>query len=180
MTDRELEDFIHHGETGFLAFAMMFGDGWAQHAIDIAKELRARLAQPELGVTLTIAKHPVSLGIPSEYRLSKESLEDVVLERESTCAQCEKKASDGWALYCVDCLREFYKHDPTNKREWVGLTDVEMLVAAFQAGFDVHEDFDNEDDPDTLHWWSEDGEPCDDTLHKLRNIIEAKLKDKNI
>ena len=66
------------------------------------------------------------------------------------------------------------------KKEWVGLTDVEMLVAAFQAGFDVHEDFDNEDDPDTLHWWSEDGEPCDDTLHKLRNIIEAKLKDKNI
>ena len=68
----------------------------------------------------------------------------------------------------------------TKKKEWVGLTDVEMLVAAFQAGFDVHEDFDNEDDPDTLHWWSEDGEPCDDTLHKLRNIIEAKLKDKNI
>ena len=44
--------------------------------------LRTALAQPELGVTLTIAKHPVSLGIPSEYRLSKESLEDVVLERE--------------------------------------------------------------------------------------------------
>lgn len=37
-------------------------------------------------------------------------------QHESTCAQCEKKASDGWALYCVDCLREFYKHDPTNKR----------------------------------------------------------------
>jgi hypothetical protein len=47
MTDKELEEFIHHGETGFLAFAMMFGEGWAQRAIDIAKELRARLAQPE-------------------------------------------------------------------------------------------------------------------------------------
>ena len=47
-------------------------------------------------------------------------------QHESTCAQCEKKASDGWALYCVDCLREFYKHDPTTKREWVELTDEEM------------------------------------------------------
>ncbi len=65
------------------------------------------------------------------------------------------------------------------KKEWVGLTDEEMLVAAFQAGFDVHEDYDSEDDPDTLHWWSEDGEPCDYTLHKLRDIIEAKLKEKN-
>ena len=47
MTDKELEDFIHHGETGFLAFAMMFGDGWAQQAIAIAKELRAKLNEPE-------------------------------------------------------------------------------------------------------------------------------------
>ena len=47
MTDRELQDFIEHGETGFVEFAMMFGDGWAKHAIEIAKKLRARLAQPE-------------------------------------------------------------------------------------------------------------------------------------
>ena len=46
-------------------------------------------------------------------------------QRESTCAECDKKQSDGWALYCVGCLREFYKDDPTNKREWVGLTDKE-------------------------------------------------------
>ena len=65
------------------------------------------------------------------------------------------------------------------KKEWVGLTNEEMMVAAFQAGFDVHEDYDNEDDPDELHWWTEDGDSSDDTLHKLRDIIEAKLKDKN-
>lgn len=65
------------------------------------------------------------------------------------------------------------------EKEWVGLTDEEMLVAAFQAGFDVHEDYDNEDDPDALHCWSEDGDQCDYTLHKLRDIIEAKLKEKN-
>ena len=49
------------------------------HAIEA---LRVALAQPELGVTLTAAKHPVSLSKPSGYKLSKESLEDVVLERE--------------------------------------------------------------------------------------------------
>jgi hypothetical protein len=47
MTGKEIEDFIHRGEMGFLAFAMIFGDGWAKQAIDIAKALRARLTQPE-------------------------------------------------------------------------------------------------------------------------------------
>ena len=47
MTDRELKDFIEHGENGFVDFALTFGDGWAIHAIEIAKELRARLAQTE-------------------------------------------------------------------------------------------------------------------------------------
>jgi len=72
-----------------------------------------------------------------------------------------------------------YTAHATPQRIWQGLTDEEMMVAAFQAGFDVHEDYDNEDDPDSLHWWSDDGDQCDDTLHKLRDIIEAKLKDKN-
>ena len=47
MTDKELQDFIKHGETGFVEFAMVFGDGWARHAIEIAKELRTRLSQCE-------------------------------------------------------------------------------------------------------------------------------------
>lgn len=40
MTDKELQDFIEHGENGFVEFAMVFGDGWAKHAIEIAKESR--------------------------------------------------------------------------------------------------------------------------------------------
>ena len=47
MTDKELQDFIKHGETGFVEFAMVFGDGWARHAIEIAKALRARISQCE-------------------------------------------------------------------------------------------------------------------------------------
>ena len=34
--------------------------------------------------------------------------------RESSCAECGKKASEGWALYCVECSAPM--------REWVGLT----------------------------------------------------------
>ena len=58
-------------------------------------------------------------------------------QHESTCAECDKKQSDGWALYCVNCLREFYKHDPTNKREWVNLTveERETLRDAYQDSF---------------------------------------------
>ena len=65
------------------------------------------------------------------------------------------------------------------KREWVGLTDEEVMVAAWKAGFDIHEDYDNDDDPEAMHWWSADGEVCDDSLLKLRDLIEAKLKEKN-
>jgi hypothetical protein len=34
---------------------------------------------------------------------------------EEGCAECGKKSSDGWALYCVKC----------SEREWQGLTDEE-------------------------------------------------------
>jgi hypothetical protein len=36
-------------------------------------------------------------------------------QREENCAECGKKSSDGWALYCVKC----------SEREWQGLTDEE-------------------------------------------------------
>jgi len=65
------------------------------------------------------------------------------------------------------------------RREWAGLTDEDVMVAAYQAGFDIHEDYDNDDDPKEMHWWTPDGEVCDDSLLKLRDIIEAKLKEKN-
>ena len=65
------------------------------------------------------------------------------------------------------------------KREWVGLTDQEVMVAAYQAGFDIHEDYENEDDPEAMHWWTPDGEACDDSLLKLRDLIGTKLKEKN-
>ena len=35
---------------------------------------------------------------------------------EEGCAECGKKSSDGWALYCVKC----------SEREWHGLTDEEV------------------------------------------------------
>ncbi len=42
MTDKELSDFIEHGANHFMEFALVFGDGWAGQAIQIAKELRTR------------------------------------------------------------------------------------------------------------------------------------------
>lgn len=42
-----------------------------------------------------------------------------------TCADCDRKQSDGWALYCVDCLRDFYQLDPTNEFYWITEDDVQ-------------------------------------------------------
>ena len=75
------------------------------------------------------------------------------------------------------CTVPLYTSPP--KREWQGLTDQEVMVCAYQAGFDIHEDYENEDDPEAMHWWTPDGEACDDSLLKLRDLIEAKLKEKN-
>ena len=69
---------------------------------------------------------------------------------------------------------------PAAQRQWVGLTDEEVMSVAYQAGFEIHEDYDTPDaDPNELHWWSPDYEQCDDALFKLRDLIEAKLKEKN-
>lgn len=47
-------------------------------------------------------------------------------KQEEGCAGCGKKASEGWALYCVKCS------EPV--REWVGLTDEECLQNPYCAG----------------------------------------------
>lgn len=46
---------------------------------------------------------------------------------EEGCAGCGKKASEGWALYCVKC----------SEREWVGLTDEEMREIWDRSGWYV-------------------------------------------
>ena len=47
---------------------------------------------------------------------------------ESGCGECGKKASDGWALYCVECSAPM--------REWIGLTDEEIRNSATQGRTD--------------------------------------------
>ena len=84
----------------------------------------------------------------------------------------------GLAMPQCQCAWQF-SPPVTPQRTWVGLTDEEVMVAAYQAGFDIHEDYENEDDPEAMHWWTPDGEACDDSLLKLRDLIEAKLKEKN-
>ena len=144
-------------------------------AIPTYESIRARLAQPDSATHSADSAEsfckpePVAWGILNTRPTEKQPLMMVMLDEpepshlvvplytappqhESTCAECDKKQSDGWALYCVDCLREFYKHDPTNKREWVGLTAADLMeLVAF-------------------------------THMTMENAlsVEAKLKDKNI
>ena len=112
------------------------------------------LAQPEQK-----PMHPQLKAMLEEY-FYKTFAESAPPQHESTCAECDKNQSDGWALYCVDCLREFYKHDPTNKRTWVGLTDEE--IKAFDTWHDNREE--------EVGW-------CNPS--EIVAYIEAKLKDKN-
>ena len=74
MTDKDLSDFIEHGESGFQEFAIAFGYAWASMAIQIAKELRTR---------------------------QRESRIDKMIHQQ--------------------------------KKEWVGLTDKEVVMLAYQS-----------------------------------------------
>jgi hypothetical protein len=68
---------------------------------------------------------------------------------EEGCAECGKKSSDGWALYCVKC----------SEREWQGLTENEKELLWDEA-VEGRE-----------HFCSQYGNFAD--------AIEAKLKQKN-
>ncbi len=70
---------------------------------------------------------------------------------EEGCAECGKKSSDGWALYCVKC----------SEREWHGLTD-EEVSEAYNVNYDIYK---------------EHVEYVDFVL--IYRAIEAKLKEKN-
>jgi hypothetical protein len=70
-------------------------------------------------------------------------------KREEGCAECGKKSSDGWALYCVKC----------SEREWRGLTENEKELLWDEA-VEGRE-----------HFCSQFGDFAD--------AIEAKLKQKN-
>ena len=43
-------------------------------------------------------------------------------ELDACCAECGKKKSDGWFLYCVECV-----DDTSAQKPWVGLTDEEIV-----------------------------------------------------
>ena len=61
----------------------------------------------------------------------------------------------------------------------VGLTDEEVMILAAKAGFYIDRDESDEDESDQLHWLDGDGGQSDDLLFKLRDLFEAKLKEKN-
>lgn len=98
MTDRELMqqalDALEHLQTDI---EWQYKSPTRTMLRKVEKALRARLAQPEQP---DFSK--AGFGKP---------------QREEGCAECGKKSSDGWALYCVKCT----------EREWVGLTKKETL-----------------------------------------------------
>lgn len=104
MTEKELSDFIEHGESGFEEFYIAFGYAWANMAIQIAKELRARLAQPE--------PKPV-VWVDSLERARPECVTDFKYLSVSQVQQGEQH--NYIPLYTTP-----------QKKEWVGLTDEEV------------------------------------------------------
>jgi hypothetical protein len=70
--------------------------------------LCARLAQPE--------PEPPNYVDRRHWKYDPITGEPLLPQREESCAECGKKSSDGWALYCVKC----------SEREWQGLTDEDL------------------------------------------------------
>ena len=122
MTDRELDDFIKHGETGFMPFALVFGEGWAKQAIEIAKELRARLAQPEPEPVIKMKELLEVQGRDGNWNLDQ-YMQGMYNGMELMVALAEgrdpvfRKAPENWL-------------STPPQREWQGLTDGEYEALA--------------------------------------------------
>lgn len=160
MTDKELDEFIEFGEKGFVAFAMMFGDGWAQRAIDIAKELRAAVALRAALAQGETTGRWVGDKEYWEYQNQPEQ-EPVAWGFQNTGIT----GSNRW-MYLKETIpaedqyrgvlwTPLYATPP--QREWQGLTD-EEVESAFMANT-----------------------CCDDLVvyEHIARAIEAKLKEKN-
>jgi len=112
MTDQELMRMALN------ALEKLNEDGWIladfeDEVYASIEALRARLAQPE---------QPQIVWIDNKQ--TGNFLNIAPPQREEGCAECGKQASEGWALYCVECIQL--------AREWQGLTDDE--VNNFAAG----------------------------------------------
>ena len=127
MTDRELMQMALDALAAMQTYAAAEKKG-LRICDEAIEALRARLTQPK-----------------PDY--SKAGF--VKPRQEEGCAECGKKASKGWALYCVKC----------NEREWVGLTDEEIL--------------------DVLHPLVMADMSDEATDYEIARAIEAKLKEKN-
>lgn len=66
-------------------------------------------------MALAKLEHLWDIGIDAEYKVELlpeiEALRQALAQPEQGCAECGKKASDGWALYCVKCMEQ----EPINK-----------------------------------------------------------------
>ena len=109
MTDKELmQDVLDTMEAAIKA-----GDWKVDGACDpdwVLNALRTRLSQCERCGEVNPAEIHTCTPDFSKAGFGKP-------QREEGCAECGKKSSDGWALYCVKCT----------ERGWVGLTKKETL-----------------------------------------------------
>ena len=114
------------------------------------------MSREVMQMALTVLERTYKMDSNDPQFQAVKALCTALAQPEHGCAECDKKQSEGWALYCVDCLREFYKLDPTNqRREWVGLTDEDKKEIYEQA--------------DAESWHDQ----------PLLEAVEAKLKEKN-
>ena len=113
MTDRELM------QQALDALEKLNKDGWIladfeDEVYASIEALRARLAQPE---------QPQIVWIDNKQ--TGNFLNIAPPQREEGCAECGKQASEGWALYCVECIQP--------AREWQGLSDEQVKQIEMSA-----------------------------------------------
>jgi hypothetical protein len=69
-----------------------------------------------------IEEAKINAKLRAEIELLKAQLAQPTQELDACCAECGKKKSDGWFLYCVECV-----DDKPAQKPWVGPTDEEII-----------------------------------------------------
>ncbi len=150
MNKQDLDEFIEHAELNFLPNSLLWGDGWAKRAIEIAKEFRKTLEQEPIGYA---DQHDLDRD-GHDFWVSRQKGKNTV-PLYANPININPLTAEAWCNGYEAATKQF-------KRNWVGLTDDETDILITLHAPPIHPDFNDDDD-----------------FIELVSAIEAKLKEKN-
>lgn len=111
-----------------------------RRASDVLAEKQGAFRDPWINIMKFYKpENPLDIADRAYFAGKKDGIEEALSQPEQGCAECGKKASDGWALYCVKCT-ELFTPPEQEPVAWVrDLTSPQYLsIADTDCGCEIY------------------------------------------